>query len=437
MSAHRDGKGNGAVDEGRSTLSSEHPVCRQGRKWLQSGWDLIIESSDGLVSSRLPVCYSHLTVGTRRGSKSNDIYLDVPGMGNRQAILKLIEDRLYYNSLNPNFEILLNESPCSFAELNSKDVLRFGDHTITVVDLPEAVAFIEGYTEPHRRQQWTLRESRSYIGRRGVRDNHIELKDQTVSRRHASILRAEGHYVLQPDGDRPVWLNGEEITTMGILGDEDLIQVGRQLLRFRSYRAKSKPRALLPGDATILFSDIWNYTSLAESRPLEETIGQLNEVYKRLGRVIINNRGTLMTYLGDAMMAVFGADDDLNLGPENHAEMAVRAALGMLKALDDLNSEWEQRGYPQLQIGIGVATGEVMLGDVGVTGHREFAAMGDTTNVASRVEKLTRANGVHLLINGETARRVEEAFSLQELGTVEVKGRRKAVQIFHVTGPKN
>ena len=264
----------------------------------------------------------------------------------------------------------------------------------------------------------------------------MELEDQTVSRNHATILQAEGHYIIQPDGKWPIWVNGDLVTAMSILGDEDIVQMGNQLLRFRCYKAKSKPRALLPREATILFSDIWNYTTLAESRPLEETIGQLNEIYKKLGRVIIQNQGTLMTYLGDAMMAVFGADQDMNQAIDNHAEMAVRAALGMLDALEELNEHWGEVGYPKLKIGIGVATGEVMLGDVGVTGHREFAAMGDTTNVASRVEKLTRSNGVHLLVNRETARQVEHAFNLKELGTVEVKGRRKPVHIYQVLGKK-
>lgn len=431
------GKGSGQmVDDDRSTLTSEQPTCPHGRKWLQSSWDLLLESDDGTVSRRIPVCYAHLTVGNESGPKTNDIVLQDPAVANRQAILKLIEDNLFFNSLNPEYETLLNGEPCSFAQLNSDDVLRFGAHTIRVLDLPIAVAFVESYSKPHRRQQWTLHARRTMLGRSGRRDNHVELDDQTVSRAHASIIHAEGHHIIQPDGDRPIFVNGELVETMAILGDEDLIQVGDQLLRFRSYKAKSKPRALLPREATILFSDIWNYTSLAESRPLEETIGQLNEVYKKLGRVIIDNQGTLMTYLGDAMMAVFGADVDEESAPDNHSELAVRAALGMLEALTELNRDWKQRGYPQLQVGIGVATGEVMLGDVGVTGHREFAAMGDTTNVASRIEKLTRQNGVHLLINGATARRVKDAFALRELGTTEVKGRRKPVDLYHVIGPK-
>jgi len=423
------------ADKGRSTLSSEQPVGAHGREWLSSSWDLLVESEDGEVAQRYPVCYAHLTVGSPNGPKSNDITLTGEGMANRQAILKLIEDNLFFNSLNPAFEVTLNGSPCSFAQLSADDVLKLGKYTITILDLPTSVAFLECYTAPHRRQQWNLTEKRTAIGRAGARDNVIELDDQTVSRTHATIINAEGHYIIQPDGDRPVWVNGEQVGAMAILNDEDLVQLGEQMLRFRSYKAKNKPRALLPQEATILFSDIWNYTAMAESRPLEETIGQLNEVYKKLGRVIINKQGILMTYLGDAMMAVFGAEEEDEMHPDDHAQLAVEAGLEMLNALKELNEEWQGRGYPQLQIGIGIATGEVMLGDVGVTGHREFAAMGDTTNVASRIEKLTRENSVNLLVNDETARRIEKAFILEELGTVEVKGRRKPVELYHVVGP--
>lgn len=422
-----------ARGDGHSTVAGERS---EGRQWIQSGWDLLVESNDGKISRRIPVCYSHVTIGSKDGPKQNDIYFNEPGMANRQAILKLIEDKLFFNSLHSDFTVTLNDSPCTFAQLESNDVLNFGKYRITVLDLPTSVAYIESYTEPHRKQQWMLKQGRNPIGRPGSRKNHVELEDQTVSRSHATILQAEGHYIIQPDGRWPIWVNGDMVQAMCILADEDIIQMGNQLMRFRCYKAKSKPRALLPREATILFSDIWNYTTLAESRPLEETIGQLNEIYKKLGRVIIQSKGTLMTYLGDAMMAVFGADQDNNQRVDNHAEMAVRAALGMLDALEELNQHWATIGYPQLQIGIGVATGEVMLGDVGVTGHREFAAMGDTTNVASRVEKLTRENGVHLLINGETARQVKNAFNLRELGTVEVKGRRKPVNLFQVVGEK-
>lgn len=421
-----------------STVRTDQTAPARGRQWLRSGYDLLIEGPSGAVSRRVPLCYSHMTIGTVNGPKENDIVLPIQQMANRQAILKLIQSNLFFNNLNPRYEIMVNGAACAFCQLQPGDRLTVGDHTITVIKLSKAVAFLEGYTDPHRRQHWTLADPRIRIGRPGKRDNQVALHDPTVSREHATILLSDGHFILHPDSSHMVWVNTEAVKGMQVLNDEDLIQVGQQLLRFRTYSAQSRPRALLPSEATILFSDIWNYTSMAESRPLEESIGQLNEVYKKLGRVIIDHQGLLMTYLGDAMMAVFGAEEDASATDANiHAELAVRAGLSMLDALETLNEDWGRRNMPQLEVGIGIATGEVMMGDVGVTGHREFAAMGDTTNVASRIEKMTRENGIHLLINEETARRVKHAFALVELGTVEVRGRRKPVNLYQVLGEKS
>ncbi len=419
-----------------STLRTDQAVHPHGRQWLRSGFDLLIEGPGDAPTRRIPLCYSHFTIGAQ-GPKENDIVLDVAGVANRQVILKLISSNLFFNNLNPSFQVLVNGQASAFCQLNPDDKLSLGGATITILKLSKAVAFLEGYSDPHRRQHWTLAEQRTRIGRSGKRANQIELADPTVSREHATITLADGHFVISPDSHHQVWVNTESVKGMQILNDEDLLQVGQQLLRFRTYSAKSRPRALLPSEATILFSDIWNYTSMAESRPLEETIGQLNEVYKKLGRVIIDHQGLLMTYLGDAMMAVFGSEEDAGTSKTDlHAELAVRAGLGMLEALEALNEDWRRRGLPELDVGIGIATGEVMLGDVGVTGHREFAAMGDTTNVASRIEKMTRENGIRLLINEETARRVQHAFALVELGTVEVRGRRKTVNLYQVLGLK-
>lgn len=428
-------RGVAAPPEDRATLATEPSVPARGRPWLRSGYDLLVEHPDRQLSARIPLCYSHMTIGHPEGPKENDIVLEIPGLANRQGILKLIQGNLFFNNLQPRFEVTVNGAPSAFCQLQAGDRLEFGQATITVVKLSRALAFLEGYTDPHRRQHWTLTESRTLVGRPGRRQNQVELIDPTVSREHASILWTEGQFAIHVDSNQPVWVNTEMVKGLQLLHDEDLIQLGQQLLRFRTYSAQSRPRALLPSEATILFSDIWNYTSMAESRPLEETIGQLNEIYKKLGRVIVDHHGLLMTYLGDAMMAVFGAQEDTT--PEHkpwHAEQAVRAGLAMLEAMRELNLDWSSRGMPTLDLGVGIATGEVMMGDVGLTGHREFAAMGDTTNVASRIEKMTREHGIHLLLNEETARLVKEAFPLQELGTVEVKGRRKSVTLFQVLG---
>jgi len=217
---------------------------------------------------------------------------------------------------------------------------------------------------------------------------------------------------------------------MKILHDEDLIQVGQQLLRFRTYQmAGRKPREMSSREATILFSDIWNYTQMAEDRPLEKVIGQVNEMYRGLGQVIVDNNGTLMSYLGDAMMAFFDSDGPADI---QHPGRAVRAALGMVEQLKILNRRWAAQNMPTLTIGIGIATGEVMVGDVGLTAHREFAAMGDTTNVAARIEKLTRDFNTPVLVSGPTARHLGEEFIVRNLGSTEIRGRRSPVEIFEV-----
>ncbi|MCA9795289.1 MAG: adenylate/guanylate cyclase domain-containing protein [Candidatus Eremiobacteraeota bacterium] len=417
-------------DSDRSTIRTDHTVLSSERQWLRTGFDLHLIGPDG--ERRVPLCYSHMTIGCE-GEKNNDIVVSAPGVANRQGLLKLIQGQVYFNNIHPAFPIEINGEVATFRQLKPNDELTIASMKVRLVRLREDVAFLEGYTDPHRRQHWTLTESAT-IGREGRRQNTVTLDDRTVSRVHATIESKDGVFALRPESDNPTWINAEPVEGMRILKDEDLIQIGQQLLRFRTYKATTRPRALLPKEATILFSDIWDYTRLAESRPLEETISQLNEVYKSLGAVIVAHQGILMTYLGDAMMAVFGAqaeDPD-----EDHAQHAVEAGLKMLVALEELNQNWSTRNTPALRIGIGIASGEVMVGDVGVTGHREFAAMGDTTNVASRIEKLTRDFNAHVLIAGSTEQQVRECFETRSLGTSEIRGRRSTVEVFEVLGPR-
>ncbi len=416
-------------DQDRSTIRTDQAAFAPNRQWLRTGYDLLVIGPDG--ERRVPLCYSHMTLGSP-GRKVNDVVLDGPRVANRQGLLKLIQGQVYFNNIHPQFETRVNGEAATFRQLQPQDEIVFGNFTVRLERLRENVAFLEGYTDPHRRQHWTLATDHTTIGRAGKRQNVITLDDPTVSRVHATIEVQEDVFVLRPESDNPSWVNAEEVENLRILKDEDLIQVGQQLLRFRTYKATTRPRALIPKEATILFSDIWDYTRLAESRPLEETISQLNEVYKSLGKVIVDHQGILMTYLGDAMMAVFGAQPER--ADKHHAIHAVEAGLEMLERLTDLNQAWSSSEQPSLRIGIGIASGEVMVGDVGVTGHREFAAMGDTTNVASRIEKLTREFDAQILIASSTEARLEGRFHTQSLGTTEIKGRRRPVEVFEVMG---
>lgn len=424
-------KGDGGAGDEHSTLRTDAALFAGNRAWLRSGFDLLIKEEH--QSRRVPMCYSYLTVGKDAGDRRCDITLDSPGICGRQAMLKLVKGQVFFTNLDVRTTCFVNGDESAFAQLRDGDVLSMGTATVTLIQLKEAVAFLEGYSDPHRQQHWTLAPGSNRVGRQGKRQNEVVLNDPTVSREHCSIESQEGVFVMRVEsGDEATWVNSEPVETLKVLHDEDLIQVGQQLLRFRTYQVQTqKRRELAPREATILFSDIWNYTQMAEDRPLEQVISQLNEMYRGLGKVIVENQGTLMSYLGDAMMAFFDSD-----GPADmmHPSRAVRAALNMVNKLNRLNREWEVVGKPCLTIGIGIATGEVMVGDVGLTAHREFAAMGDTTNVAARIEKLTRDFSAQVLVSGATARHLGDEFVLRELGSTEIRGRRSPVELYHVVG---
>jgi adenylate cyclase len=114
---------------------------------------------------------------------------------------------------------------------------------------------------------------------------------------------------------------------------------------------------------------------------------------------------------------------------------AARAGLAMQACLAELNRDWAERGLPSLKIGVGINTGEVMVGDVGFTGRLEFAAMGDNTNLAARLEKLTREQQVGIIVSGSTGKLICDRFCLRPLGATQVKGRQAEVEICEVLGP--
>lgn len=398
-------------------------------EFLRTGFDLVVIDPEGRERT-VPVCRATTSIGAP-GPKSNDIDLEDPGLANRQALLHYRQGRLYFTNAAPAVPVLLNGEPVSFRELSDQDVLHLGHHRIRVVGLLDTLATLEGYTEPYRARKWAIGSDPVPIGRPGKRENRVELKDPTVSRGHATIRLVDGAFFLEPETDvSPTLVNGEQVHDSRVLADGDLVHFGQQMLRFRTARGSARPRTLMPQDATILFSDIWNYSSLSESRPLEETIGQMNEFYRAMGKVIEAHQGLLMTFLGDAMMAVFGADRS---DPEDPV-LAVTAALRMQERLVDLNDEWRARGMPTMRIGVGINTGEVMMGDVGFTGRFEFAAMGDNTNLAARLEKLTREYDAGVLISGSTEARVRGRFAMRGLGSTRVKGRETPVELFEVLG---
>jgi adenylate cyclase len=146
---------------------------------------------------------------------------------------------------------------------------------------------------------------------------------------------------------------------------------------------------------TVLFSDIAGFTSLSESLQPEEVVSIMNEYFKEMAEVIFRWHGTLDKFVGDQIMAFWGAP----VAQSNHAELAIRCALHMSKTLDKLHEKWEREGKPILECGIGLNTGEVIVGNIGAEGKKmDYTIIGDHVNIGARVEKLTREFGTRICL---------------------------------------
>ncbi|MBI5675719.1 MAG: adenylate/guanylate cyclase domain-containing protein [Nitrospirae bacterium] len=192
---------------------------------------------------------------------------------------------------------------------------------------------------------------------------------------------------------------------------------------------------------TILFSDVIGFTSLSERRQPEEVVTLLNEYLKEMADIIFRWDGTLDKFVGDEIMAIWGAPVD----QPDHAELALRCALDMSAKLDKLQNIWKGKGSEILDVGIGINTGEVIIGNIGAPGKKmDYTAIGDHVNLAARVEKLTRQYGTRILITENTFKYVEPMIAKGLFGHLEfrgrecakVKGKEKEVKIFELKGVK-
>ena len=168
----------------------------------------------------------------------------------------------------------------------------------------------------------------------------------------------------------------------------------------------------------VLFSDVRGYTTLSEGREPEAIIGVLNRYFDRMAPEIHAFGGSVDSYMGDGIMAHFGHPDPV----KNPCQSAFDASLAMLKALEELNRELASEGLPELKIGIGLHAGEAVVGHIGSKERHEYTAIGDTVNVASRVEGLTKDAGHPLLVTEAVAERLTDRDILIPLGPRAIKG---------------
>lgn len=179
-------------------------------------------------------------------------------------------------------------------------------------------------------------------------------------------------------------------------------------------------------EATVLFADIRGFTTLSEQLPPPALIQLLNAYLSRMSRVIEERNGVIDKYIGDEVMAIFGAP----LASSDHALRAVLAAVDMLKELQRFNAE-EGRNAP-LRIGIGIATGPVIAGNVGSPQRLNYTVLGDTVNIASRLQGLTKEYGVPIIMNEAAYRQVSSILPGRQLGDVAVRGRQQATVLYTV-----
>jgi len=180
--------------------------------------------------------------------------------------------------------------------------------------------------------------------------------------------------------------------------------------------------------ASVMFSDIRGFTSLAESQPPEETIELLNTYYALMFDAISGHGGVVTLMMGDGLMSVFGAPMPL----ADHGESAVRAAQEMVELIDLFNIERQAAQKPPIKIGIGIASGEMVAGYTGTNQRATYTCIGDTVNLAARLETHTKVVQRAILIDQATRSGLSERIAVEPLGAVPFKGKAAAVDVFAV-----
>ena len=179
---------------------------------------------------------------------------------------------------------------------------------------------------------------------------------------------------------------------------------------------------------TVLFSDIRGFTTVSEKGQPEEIVAILNEYFTRMVEIVFAHKGTLDKFVGDMVMALFGAP----LDDPNHAEHAVDAALEMIRELNRLNEKWAAEGRPALDIGIGISTGPMIAGNIGSEAIMSYTVIGDSVNLGARLESLNKEYGTRIIISEATREALPGRYRFRPLGDVVVKGKTRPVAIFEV-----
>jgi len=181
-------------------------------------------------------------------------------------------------------------------------------------------------------------------------------------------------------------------------------------------------------ELTIFFSDIRNFTAMSEKMDAEDLTHYLNLYFTPMSDIVTKHNGMIDKYIGDALMAFYNAPVDV----KDHAVDACKTALEMIRVLEVLNRTFKAENLPEIEIGIGINTAEVSVGNMGSKQRFNYTVIGDGVNIASRVESLTKVYGVKILITENTKKQISEGFLVRELERIKVRGKEEAVMLYEL-----
>jgi len=184
---------------------------------------------------------------------------------------------------------------------------------------------------------------------------------------------------------------------------------------------------------TVFFSDIRGFTTISEGLTPQALVKLINDYLTPMTDIILKSGGTVDKYMGDAIMAFWGAP----IWQEDHAARAARTALEMMVKLREMQADWEKKGIPKLDIGIGLSTGPLTVGNMGSHMRFDYTVMGDSVNLGSRLEGLNKEYGTHIIVPKFTYEEINSQFVLRQLDNIRVKGKKQPIKIYELMGEKS
>jgi adenylate cyclase len=229
---------------------------------------------------------------------------------------------------------------------------------------------------------------------------------------------------------------------MKLLGQNAAPEIANALWENRDRLLKD---GKLPGQkltATMLFTDLKDFSTISEQMPPEALLEWLNEYLDVLSQVVQDHQGIINKFTGDGIMAAFGVPlpRQSNTDIARDARNAVASGLAMADRLQDLNRDWQKRGLPVIQMRVGIFTGEVVAGSLGGKERQEYGIIGDSVNIASRLEsceKDRQSSICRVLIAHETLVHIQDEFFVEHWGPLALKGKQQTVDVYRVVAPRH